>query len=105
MVNIVWFQFDLRINDHLPLFDASSTGSIIPLFIYDKKIWEENERSNRHRKFLFESLVDLDNDLKKYQISLYVKIGEPLNIFHDLLSKYGNFSVFFHHETLSLIHI
>ena len=64
MVNIVWFQFDLRINDHLPLFDASSAGSIIPLFIYDEKIWEGNDRSNRHRKFLFESLVDLDNELK-----------------------------------------
>ena len=69
-----------------------------------KKIWEENERSNRHRKFLFESLVDLDNELKKYQISLYVKIGEPLNIFHDLLSKYGKFSVFFHHETNTNYH-
>ena len=99
MVNIVWFQFDLRINDHLPLFDASSAGSIIPLFIYDEKIWEGNDRSNRHRKFLFESLVDLDNELKKYQISLYVKIGDPLKIFHDLLSKYGKYSVFFHHET------
>ena len=38
MVNIVWFQFDLRIYDHLPLFDASSTGSIIPLYIYDEKM-------------------------------------------------------------------
>ena len=53
MMNIVWFQFDLRIYDHLPLFDASSTGSIIPLYIYDEKIWKENDRSNRHRKFLF----------------------------------------------------
>ena len=41
MVNIVWFQFDLRINDHLPLFDASSAGSIIPLFIYDEKFGKE----------------------------------------------------------------
>ena len=95
MVNIVLFQFDLRINDHLLLFDASSAGPIIPLFIYDEKIWEGNDRSNRHRKFLFESLVDLNNELKKYQTSLYVKIGEPLNIFHDLLPKYGKFSVFF----------
>ena len=99
MVNIVWFQFDLRINDHLPLFDASSAGSIIPLFIYDEKIWEGNDRSNRHRKFLFESLVDLDNELKKYQISLYVKIGDPLKIFNELLSKYGKYSIYFHHET------
>ena len=41
MMNIVWFQFDLRIYDHLPLFDASSTGSIIPLYIYDEKIWKK----------------------------------------------------------------
>ena len=44
MVNIVWFQFVLRVNDHLPLFDASSAGPIIPLFIYHEKIWEGNDR-------------------------------------------------------------
>ena len=44
MVNIVWFQFDLRVNDHLPLFDASSSGSVIPLYIYDEnavgEVWD-----------------------------------------------------------------
>ena len=49
MENIVWFQFDLRINDHLPLFDASSAGSIIPLYIYDEKIWKEISKSSHSK--------------------------------------------------------
>lgn len=33
--NVVWFKRDLRVTDHIPLFEAIQCGAVVPLYIVE----------------------------------------------------------------------
>jgi deoxyribodipyrimidine photo-lyase len=74
---IVWYRNDLRIHDHPALSEATDKAdSIVPLFIFDKKLTQgKNQNSNKNR-FLIESLEDLKQSLRKKGADLVIREGD-----------------------------
>lgn len=70
---LVLFTRDLRVHDHLPLFEASREGSeVVPLFVLDPALLGGSPNRDR---FLLESLDDLDRSLERLGGRLIVRRG------------------------------
>ena len=81
--SIVWFKTDLRIHDNETLIKAiAQSDEIIPVYCFDNADFGLNEfgfqkTGNFRAKFLFESLVDLDKQLRQLGSGLLVVKGNP----------------------------
>ena len=80
---VVWFKTDLRLHDNETLVKAIAQGdSIIPVYCFDEAHFSKSEygfqkTGSFRAKFLFESLTDLDNNLRKLGSGLVVMKGKP----------------------------
>ena len=100
-MNIVWFKRDLRICDNLALTEAGREGPFIPLYIYEPTIWVNSNLGNVHRKFLFESLQDLNADLSKLGQPLAFRKGDCIEVFSSIAKMFNIKTVFSYEETWS----
>lgn len=87
-ISIVWFRKCLRVHDNVPLFKAASNSlKILPIFILDPNFKQFNIGKNRWR-FLFESLEDLDANLKAKGSRLFIFRGTPQEVFSRLFKEF-----------------
>ena len=98
-MNIVWFKRDLRIHDHQALAQAAQAGPVLPLYILEPELWHQPDMSYRHYLFLQESLQQLDQDLAKLGQRLIVKIGNAVDVLHDLHTRHHINAIWSHQET------
>lgn len=88
-VSIFWFRRDLRLEDNKGLHEALQSGNkVIPLFIFDEDILENLPKNDARVTFIYQTLEQLDKELKKHQCSLVVKKGKPLAIWKKLTEEY-----------------
>lgn len=81
--SIFLFRRDLRLEDNTGLINAcNSSLNVIPCFILDPRILENNNQKISYNRlcFLKESLLDLDNELKKRKSRLHFFYGVPEKI-------------------------
>lgn len=95
MKSIFIFRRDLRLDDNTGLIDAlEQSESVLPCFIIDPRQFEAHPyRSEFGFQFLLESLVDLDEQLRKKKSRLYVFYGRPEEVIRKL-TKRGFTSVY-----------
>ena len=110
--SLMWFRKGLRIHDN-PVLEYASKGSatLYPVFVIDPHYMKPDpnafspgsSRAGLNRiRFLVESLVDLDSNLKKLGSRLLVLKGEPgevlvrclKQVYTSLYLFYGSLSVF-----------
>jgi deoxyribodipyrimidine photo-lyase len=72
MIEVIWYKRDLRIRDHAPLVHASPSENVLPIYILEPFLFEEDVFNQRHLQFIYESLLDLDQSLKKLGSKLYI---------------------------------
>nr|BFF38855.1 deoxyribodipyrimidine photo-lyase [Tenacibaculum mesophilum] len=88
-ISIFWFRRDLRLEDNKGLYEALQSGNkVVPLFIFDEDILESLPKNDARVTFIYETLQNLDEELKKHQSSLVVKKGKPLAIWKKLTEEY-----------------
>jgi len=89
------FRRDLRIEDNIGLIESlQNSEEVIPCFIYDENIIKKLKDSKFRWNFLNESLVDLDNELKKKGTSLQILEGKPEKIIDNMIKKYNLNAIF-----------
>ncbi|WP_153799531.1 cryptochrome/photolyase family protein [Foetidibacter luteolus] len=95
-VNIAWFRRDLRLDDNAALYHAlKSPHPVIPVFIFDRNILDDlEEKKDRRVEFIREALLEMQEELKKYDSSLEVYYGKPVNVYEELLDTYEIETVF-----------
>ena len=95
-VNIFWFRRDLRLYDNSGLSAAThSKNKVIPIFIFDTSITDKLPNNDRRINFIFDNLVEIDLKLKKkFNSSINVFKGNPIEIFRELIRDYKINSVF-----------
>ena len=99
MTDIVWFKRDLRVNDHEPLYRASQKNKIIPLYIVERDFWKQPDVSDRHYKFLTDSIRDLNSALHDLGQKLIIRVGDAEQIFSELIEEYAVETIWSHEET------
>lgn len=95
---IVWFKKDLRLFDHHTTQAASKHTTTLPIYIAEPSIWKYGDLSKRHFQFVYESLIDLQDSLRKIGSDLFVAIDEMEFVLNKLLSAYGKFILYSHRE-------
>lgn len=99
-VTIHWFRRDLRLHDNTSLYYALSSGhNVLPIFIFDTHILDKltNPRDARVN-FIFESLQEIQQQLKTIGSSLHVYYGTPEAAFEYYTNQYQVQSVFANHD-------
>jgi deoxyribodipyrimidine photo-lyase len=96
--NIVWLKRDLRLFDHAPLTQAAQSGPIVLLYIVEPELWAQADSSRRHWHFIHDCLIELREKLSKFGVTLCIRIGEVTNIFEDLKTELGDFTLHSHEE-------
>ena len=89
------FRRDLRIEDNIGLIEAlQNSKEVIPCFIYDENIIKKLKDSEFRWSFLNESLVELDNELKKKGTSLQILEGKPEKIVDEIIKRHKLDAIF-----------
>ena len=84
MINIVRIKRDIRSWDHLPLYEAEQDNiNYICIYIFDNDIIEYKDCSLRHLQFIYHSILDINQKLKK--------INREIEVFHTKSEKFLNF--------------
>ena len=98
-INIFWFRRDLRLEDNAGLYHAlSSHNPLLPLFIFDTDILKGLEKDDPRVTFIYETMVAIDQELKKFSSGMLIRVGNPLKIFRDLIKTYRIAEVYANHD-------
>ncbi|GLT71697.1 hypothetical protein SLA2020_436960 [Shorea laevis] len=112
--SLMWFRKGLRIHDN-PALEYASKGSsfMYPVFVIDPHYMEPDPsafspgstRAGTNRiRFLLESLVDLDLNLKKLGSRLLVLKGEPSQVLTHCLKEWNVKKLCFEYDTEPYYH-
>ena len=100
ITNIVWLKRDLRITDHLPLYNAiQKHEDFLILYIYEPSLMQDAHYDERHGRFVEQSLSDIQEELLTHNKKLTVAFGEATEIFQLLIDRYCVRNIFSHEET------
>ncbi|GAB3332348.1 deoxyribodipyrimidine photo-lyase [Marivirga atlantica] len=99
-IQIVWLKRDLRLTDHAPI--KKAVDSALPtllLYVWEPSLMKAEDYSERHWRFIAESLNDLSDQLSKYNLSIHQFRGEVVDVFQYLDEKYDVKYLLSHEET------
>lgn len=98
-INVVWLKRDLRLTDHQPLTQAlSSKHPTVLLYIVEPLLLNNPHYSERHWRFIWQSLQDMNETLKAYGHRITVLFGDALACFQSIQMQYQINAVFSHQE-------
>ncbi|MGB5943666.1 MAG: FAD-binding domain-containing protein [Leeuwenhoekiella sp.] len=99
-INIFWFKRDLRLADNDALYAAKrEKAPLLLLYVHEPTLVEDPHHSTRHWRFIFESLVDINQSLSSYNSKILVLNSEVLAAFSLLLKVFSIKMVFSTEET------
>lgn len=93
---VFWFRRDLRWDDNTALYHAlSGEYRVLPLFIFDKNILDDLEDPEDARlEFIHNTLVQMNQDLKKKGSSILFRYGTPMEVMTEILSNHSVTAVY-----------
>lgn len=94
-IAVFWFRRDLRLEDNVGLFNALKSGNkVLPIFIFDEEILENLPKDDARVSFIYQTLLNLDDQLKNEGSSLLIKKGNPIEIWKELILEFEISTVF-----------
>lgn len=87
---IYWFRRDLRTEDNKGLQQALASGfPVLPVFIFDTEILNQlSDPCDRRVDYIHQALISINETLHKYQSTLRVYHGNPLEVFKKIITQY-----------------
>lgn len=99
VVNIVWLKRDLRLSDHQPLADACQQNlPLLLLYIFEPMLLTDAHFSERHWRFVWQSLEDMNLRLKRFNARVNIANDDALSVFETLAQTYQIKTLFSHQE-------
>ncbi len=99
-INIVWLKRDLRINDHLPIYNAINQNErFLLLYVFEEIFQKDPHYSERHLDFIKQSLFDMNDRLRSYNTSVLISKGNIIDVFDKITKKFMIKKIFCHQET------
>jgi len=95
---IVWFRYDLRLEDNEAFIEATKNGNVLPIFIFDENYYKLDTSSSFHLKFCEDSLKDLNQSLKNlYNSKINIYYGDTTEILKNISKKFNISEIYSHH--------
>jgi deoxyribodipyrimidine photo-lyase len=99
-ISIVWFKRDLRLYDHEPLLLAQlSQLPVLLLYCFEPSVMQYDDSDVRHWRFVYESIVDLNQRLLASNTQIQVCHQEVIEVLDTLQNHYEIKHIFSHQET------
>ena len=98
-IHLVWLKRDLRLSDHLPIWEASRSGATVVMYVFEPKLWAMPEMDRVHFDFIAQSLEELSEKLRAIGGRLAIRVGELPDVFAELTSKFDIAGLYSHEET------
>ena len=96
---VVWFKRDIRLIDHEPIMLAQRQNlPILFVYCFEPSIMGYDDSDDRHWRFVYESLQDLQTKLLPYNTQVAIFYGEALFVFTALTQQYNIKAVYSHQE-------
>ncbi len=96
-INIVWFKRDLRLSDHTPLKLAENSElPTLLLYIFEPMLLGDPHYSDRHWRFVTESLIDMNRQLTG---KVAVAHGDAIAVFKEIAGRFEISAILSHEET------
>ena len=77
-------QRDLRLVDNIALSDAiESKNPLLLIYLFEPIVINDQHTSKKHINFIKESILDLNNSLKKFDTHIHVYECELINFFKN----------------------
>ena len=97
---IVWFKRDLRLSDNPAFMKAIHSGyPIIPLFVFEPELRADVNYSERHFRFMWESLQEMNDSLQSFGYEMVISGISFRETIDHLISEFDIKSVFSNQET------
>ena len=86
-MQVVWLKRDLRLDDHAPLKAAieNATATLL-LYVFEPSLITQPQYSERHWRFVWQSLADLNQRLKLNDIQIHIAYSEVVPLLDELNS-------------------
>lgn len=99
-ISIFWFRRDLRLDDNRGFFEAlKEDNPVMPIFIFDSEILDKLPENDARVTFIHSTLQSMQDFLqKKYDSSIAIYYGKPLEVFKSLITKHPINSVYTNHD-------
>ena len=99
-IQILWFKRDLRLDDHAPLDEASKSGlPTLLVYLFEPILLGDNHYGDRHWRFVWQSLREMQQKLESYRIPLYVIVSDVIPFLEKLGQRYQVERILSHQET------
>ena len=99
MQDLLIFHRNLRIEDNASLHNASLNQDYSSVFIFDKEYWSQSDRSVNQLKFVIDSLNELELELKKFNVNLYIFEGNLRDFASFMNQNHPNSNLHMNHTT------
>ncbi|XOV80106.1 MAG: deoxyribodipyrimidine photo-lyase/cryptochrome family protein [Aestuariibacter sp.] len=84
-LNVVWLKRDLRLRDHEPLWRASQNpGPVILIYVIEPIMLNDPHMDIRHWRFIWQSLKDIDEQLKPFDTQVQLLTGDMTQILMNI---------------------
>jgi deoxyribodipyrimidine photo-lyase len=88
ILNILWFRRDLRLHDNeIVARSCAENQAVLPCFILDPWFYQNPEVGQARVQFLFESLEDLDRNLRARGSQLYLLEGNSIAVLQSVATQ------------------
>ncbi|MCR9172108.1 MAG: DNA photolyase family protein [bacterium] len=99
-INIVWYKRDLRTQDHAPLLLATEAGlPTLLLYIFDEDIVTYKDMSPRHHRFVYQSIMEMNQNLEITGHQIHYCYGKSATIFQAICQEFDVKQVFSYQES------
>jgi deoxyribodipyrimidine photo-lyase len=99
-VSVLWFKRDLRLDDHAPLRNAIAAGRpVLLMYCFESAVLADPRYSERHWRFVTESLQALDEALAPHGATVHVFESDMLPLLRRLHADLGISALYSHEET------
>ncbi|MEK2690505.1 cryptochrome/photolyase family protein [Bdellovibrio sp. GT3] len=97
---LFWFRRDLRLNDNAGLFHAlKESTEVQPLFIFDTDILDKlDDKQDARVTFIYDTVSALKATLQKKKSDLWVRHGNALEVFKELLVQHNVAAIYTNHD-------
>lgn len=99
LIQCIWFKRDFRVLDHATLVQAARRGQVLPVYLVEPDVMEAPDFDAMHWNFIRESLLELQQSLRRLGVELQVMQGDAVVLFESFRRRFGIERIWAHQET------